>query len=59
MYQVHGLTVHFNLIEPRADLDVADDRTKGPATLCVLNTSAALACRVSLRIHADASGQCP
>ncbi len=26
----HGLNVHFNLIEPREDLDVHDDRAEGP-----------------------------
>ena len=26
----HGLNIHFNLIEPRPDLDVAHDRAEGP-----------------------------
>ena len=41
----HGLNVHFNLIEPRADLDVLMVAPKGPAIRCARNTSAAAACR--------------
>ena len=41
----HGLNVHFNLIEPRADLDVLHDRAEGPRPHRALaNTSAAAAC---------------
>ncbi len=41
----HGLNVHFNLIDPRPDLDVLMIAPKGPATPCVRNTRAAPACR--------------
>ena len=41
----HGLNIHFNLIEPRADLDVMMVAPKGRATRCAPNTSAAPACR--------------
>ncbi len=41
----HGLNVHFNLIEPRADLDVLMVAPKGPATPCAPSTCAAAACR--------------
>ena len=40
----HGLNVHFNLIEPRADIDVFMIAPKGPATPCAPNTCAAAAC---------------
>ena len=36
----HGLNVHFNLIEPRADLDVHDDRAQGPRPHRALGISA-------------------
>ena len=35
----HGLNVHFNLIEPRADLDVLMVAPKGPGHTCLLYTS--------------------
>ena len=41
----HGLNVHFNLIEPRADLDVGMIAPKDRATLCARSISAAAACR--------------
>jgi ketol-acid reductoisomerase len=40
----HGLNVHFNLIEPRADLDVFMIAPKGPATRCGPSTRRAAAC---------------
>ena len=40
----HGLNVHFNLIEPRADLDVLMVAPRVPAIRCARNTSAAAAC---------------
>ena len=43
----HGLNVHFNLIEPRADIDVLRWRPKGPATRFAPNISAAAACLAS------------
>ncbi len=36
----HGLNVHFNLIEPRADLDVHDDRAEGTGPHRALRVSA-------------------
>lgn len=41
----HGLNVHFNLIEPRKDLDVLMVAPKGPATPFAPSISAAAACR--------------
>ena len=53
----HGLNIHFNLIEPRADLDVFMIAPKGPGhTWCARNTSAAAACPAWSRSHQDASG---
>ena len=40
----HGLNVHFNLIEPRADLDVLMVAPKGPGHTVRSNISAAPAC---------------
>ncbi len=40
----HGLNVHFNLIEPRADLDVGMVAPKGPGKRCGRNMCAARAC---------------
>ena len=33
----HGLNVHFNLIEPRSDIDVLWSPRRGPATRCAPN----------------------
>jgi ketol-acid reductoisomerase len=41
----HGLNVHFNLIEPRADLDVFMIAPKGPGHTVRSNTCVAAACR--------------
>ena len=43
----HGLNIHFNLIEPRADMDVCMVAPKGPGIRCVPSISAALACPAS------------
>ena len=40
----HGLNVHFQLIEPRADIDVFMIAPRAPATRCAANISAAAAC---------------
>ena len=41
----HGLNVHFNLIEPRADLDVIMIAPKGQATRCAQNFCAVVGCQ--------------
>lgn len=41
----HGLNVHFNLIEPRADIDVFMIAPKARATRFAANTKRAAACR--------------
>ena len=41
----HGLSIHFNLIEPRSDLDVFMVRPRAPAISCAPNMCAAPACR--------------
>ena len=45
----HGLNVHFNLIEPRADLDVLMIAPRVRAIRCVRSISAVPACRALLR----------
>jgi len=40
----HGLNVHFNLLDPRADIDVFMIAPKGPATRCAANTRRAAVC---------------
>ena len=53
----HGLNVHFNLIEPRKDLDVLMVAPKGPGhTVRCEYQQAAAACRCLIAIHQDASG---
>ena len=52
----HGLNVHFNLIEPRADLDVHDDRPQGPGPHGALRVSARRRRAVLMAVHKDASG---
>ena len=42
----HGLSIHFNLIVPRADLDVAMVAPKGRVTLCAANIPEVAVCRV-------------
>jgi len=45
----HGLNVHFNLIEPRADIDVLMVAPRAPATPCAANISRVAACPASWR----------
>ena len=45
----HGLNVHFNLIEPRSDIDVFMVAPKGLAIRCGLNMFAAAVCHVCSR----------
>jgi ketol-acid reductoisomerase len=46
----HGLNVHFNLIEPKAGIDVGMVAPKDPATPCAPNTSGVQACPASSRL---------
>ena len=52
----HGLNVHFNLIEPRADLDVLMIAPKGPGhtVRCEYQKGGGVPCLIA--IHQDASG---
>ena len=52
----HGLNVHFNLIEPRADLDVLMVAPKGPGhtVRCEYKRGGGVPCLIA--IHQDASG---
>src|SRR5258708_30475784 len=52
----HGLNVHFNLIDPRADLDVLMIAPKGPAHTGRSDYQRAAAVPSLTRIHKDASG---
>ena len=52
----HGLNVHFNLIEPRADLDVMMIAPKGPGHTVRSEYQRGAGVPCLLAIHKDASG---
>jgi len=52
----HGLNVHFNLIEPRADLDVMMIAPKGPGHTVRAEYERGAGVPVLMAIHKDASG---
>jgi ketol-acid reductoisomerase len=52
----HGLNVHFNLLEPRADLDVLMIAPKGPRPHRALGIPARRRRALPDRVHKDASG---
>ena len=52
----HGLNVHFNLIEPRADLDVMMIAPKGPGHTVRSEYQRGAGVPVLMAIHRDASG---
>jgi ketol-acid reductoisomerase len=52
----HGLNIHFNLIEPRADLDVMMIAPKGPGHTVRSEYARGAGVPVLLAIHRDASG---
>src|ERR1700741_4651785 len=52
----HGLNVHFNLIEPRADLDVLMIAPKGPGHTVRLEYQRGAGVPCLVAIHKDASG---
>ncbi len=52
----HGLNIHFNLIEPRADLDVLMIAPKGPGHTVRSEYSRGAGVPCLLAIHKDASG---
>jgi ketol-acid reductoisomerase len=54
----HGLNVHFNLIEPRADLDVFMIAPKGPGHTVRSEYERGAGVPTLLAIHQDASGNC-
>ena len=54
----HGLSIHFNLIEPREDLDVFMIAPKGPGHTVRSEYERGAGVPVLLAIHQDASGNC-
>ena len=52
----HGLNVHFNLIEPRADLDVLMVAPKGPGHTVRSEYQRGAGVPCLLAVHQDASG---
>ncbi len=52
----HGLNIHFNLIEPRADLDVMMIAPKGPGHTVRAEYQRGAGVPVLMAIHRDASG---
>ncbi|MCY4500113.1 MAG: ketol-acid reductoisomerase [Alphaproteobacteria bacterium] len=54
----HGLSIHFNLIEPRSDLDVFMVAPKGPGHLVRSEYVRGAGVPSLLAVHADASGNC-
>ena len=52
----HGLNVHFNLIEPRADIDVLMVAPKGPAIRCAPTYQRGGGVPCLIAIHKDVSG---
>ncbi len=54
----HGLNVHFNLIEPRADLDVFMIAPKGPGHTVRSEYERGAGVPTLLAVHQDASGNC-
>jgi ketol-acid reductoisomerase len=54
----HGLNVHFNLIEPRADLDVFMIAPKGPGHTVRSEYQRGAGVPALLAVHQDASGNC-
>ncbi len=54
----HGLSVHFNLVEPRADLDVFMVAPKGPGHLVRSEYVRGAGVPSLLAVHQDASGNC-
>ncbi|MEK9831157.1 MAG: ketol-acid reductoisomerase [Rhodospirillaceae bacterium] len=54
----HGLNVHFNLIEPRADLDVFMLAPKGPGHTVRSEYERGAGVPSLLAVHQDASGNC-
>ena len=54
----HGLNIHFNLIEPRADLDVFMIAPKGPGHTVRPEYQRGAGVPVLLAVHQDASGNC-
>jgi len=52
----HGLNVHFNLIEPRADLDVMMIAPKGPGHTVRAEYQRGAGVPVLMAVHRDASG---
>jgi ketol-acid reductoisomerase len=54
----HGLNVHFNLIEPRADLDVFMLAPKGPGHTVRAEYERGAGVPCLLAVHQDSSGNC-
>jgi ketol-acid reductoisomerase len=54
----HGLNVHFNLIEPRTDLDVFMIAPKGPGHTVRSEYQRGAGVPALLAVHQDASGNC-
>jgi ketol-acid reductoisomerase len=54
----HGLSIHFNLIEPRQDLDVFMIAPKGPGHTVRSEYERGAGVPVLLAVHQDASGNC-
>ncbi|MDE0406459.1 MAG: ketol-acid reductoisomerase [Alphaproteobacteria bacterium] len=54
----HGLSIHFNLIEPRSDLDVFMVAPKGPGHLVRSEYVRGAGVPSLLAVHRDASGNC-
>jgi ketol-acid reductoisomerase len=54
----HGLNIHFNLIEPRKDLDVFMIAPKGPGHTVRSEYQRGAGVPVLLAVHQDASGNC-
>ncbi len=54
----HGLSVHFNLIEPRSDLDVFMIAPKGPGHTVRSEYERGAGVPALLAVHQDASGNC-
>ena len=54
----HGLSIHFNLVEPRPDLDVFMVAPKGPGHLVRSEYVRGAGVPSLLAVHADASGNC-
>ncbi len=57
LFFAHGLNVHFNLIEPRADLDVIMVAPKGPGHLVRAEYDRDAGVPCLLAVHQDATGK--